>query len=81
MNIITLPALTEVTGERALVTMAKFDVDLQGREGCTRHVTEWAFYVIHLKKKTGRGKKKKHNAFPLKCFDTVVLTSGSELTV
>lgn len=32
-------ALTEVTGERPLVTMAEFDVDLQGGEGCTRHVT------------------------------------------
>lgn len=43
----SLPALAEVTGERALVTVAELDVDLQGGERCTRHVTQRAFYVIH----------------------------------
>lgn len=35
--------------------MAEFDVDLQGGEGRTRHVTEWALYVIHWKIKKGHG--------------------------
>lgn len=63
-----LPALTEVAGERALVTVAEFDVYLQGGERCTGHVTQWALYVIHWMGKKDKGqrfKKTKGQGMPI----------------
>lgn len=44
---ILIPALAEVAGEGALVTVTELDVDLECGQGGAGHVTEWTLHVIH----------------------------------